>query len=269
MLARHPRPVLAIVDRQLPDGDGVDVLRAALAVGTPVIIVTGYGSGATRRLTLEEGAAGFLAKPFSGHDLLELVRGSSAMPPAQRPRREYNAGSRHSTFGHALLRAFMKSYSRHPLAGAGTERSHSSVPSGTWCPRFESSRSLHSWPRPPARALDVRAGSHRGGVMKRIVIAAVLLAVAGTCRGPVAEQLRRRARPGRVQEQRLLRLSHDREGRNADRARSLAGWQQVPTGLPGALAARPGLQRPSAHMPALELTEDDVKALAAYLGSLR
>jgi len=31
----------------------------------------------------------------------------------------------------------------------------------------------------------------------------------------------------------------------------------------------PSLQRPSAHMPALELTEDDVQALAAYLGSLR
>jgi mono/diheme cytochrome c family protein len=31
----------------------------------------------------------------------------------------------------------------------------------------------------------------------------------------------------------------------------------------------PALQRPSAHMPALELTERDVQALAAYLGSLR
>jgi cytochrome c2 len=31
----------------------------------------------------------------------------------------------------------------------------------------------------------------------------------------------------------------------------------------------PSQQRPSAHMPALELTEDDVQALAAYLGSLR
>jgi cytochrome c2 len=30
----------------------------------------------------------------------------------------------------------------------------------------------------------------------------------------------------------------------------------------------PSLQRPSAHMPALELTEADVQALAAYLGSL-
>jgi cytochrome c553 len=31
----------------------------------------------------------------------------------------------------------------------------------------------------------------------------------------------------------------------------------------------PAMQRPSAHMPALELSEDDVRALAAYLGSLR
>lgn len=31
----------------------------------------------------------------------------------------------------------------------------------------------------------------------------------------------------------------------------------------------PAMQRPSAHMPALELTEADVQALAAYLGSLR
>ena len=75
-LARQPRPALAIVDRQLPDGDGLDVLRAARAADTPVIMVTGYGSGATRRLALEEGAVGFLAKPFSAQDLLELVRGT-------------------------------------------------------------------------------------------------------------------------------------------------------------------------------------------------
>jgi DNA-binding response OmpR family regulator len=74
VLARTPRPVLAIVDRQLPDGDGLDVLRAALAIDTPVIMVTGYGSAATRRLALDEGAVGFLAKPFSTHELLELVR---------------------------------------------------------------------------------------------------------------------------------------------------------------------------------------------------
>jgi len=92
VLARGPRPALAIVDRQLPDGDGLDVLRAARAVDTPVIMVTGYGSAATRRLALDEGAVGFLAKPFSMHDLLELVRrivgdasGTAAAPPNPPP----------------------------------------------------------------------------------------------------------------------------------------------------------------------------------------
>jgi DNA-binding response OmpR family regulator len=93
-LAGRPRPTLAIVDRQLPDGDGLEVLRAALGVGTPVIMVTGYGSAATRRLTLDEGAAGFLAKPFSVRQLLDLVRqivGDAPTPggelPAPPPRR--------------------------------------------------------------------------------------------------------------------------------------------------------------------------------------
>ena len=91
-LIGDPRPSLAIVDRQLPDGDGLDVLRAARAAGTPVIMVTAYGSAATRRLALDEGAAGFLAKPFSSHDLLALVHnlvgdasGSKAGPPGPSP----------------------------------------------------------------------------------------------------------------------------------------------------------------------------------------
>lgn len=68
------RPALAIVDRQLPDGDGLDVLRAALAAGTPVIMVSGHDWVATRRLSLDTGAAAFLGKPFSTQDLLDLVR---------------------------------------------------------------------------------------------------------------------------------------------------------------------------------------------------
>jgi len=86
-LTRAPRPVLAIVDRQLPDGDGLDILRAAQAITTPVIMVTGYGSATTRRLALDEGASGFLAKPYSASDLLELVRGivGDASGPASLP----------------------------------------------------------------------------------------------------------------------------------------------------------------------------------------
>jgi DNA-binding response OmpR family regulator len=74
-------PALAIVDRQLPDGDGLDVVRAARAQGTPVIVMSGHTSQANRARTLEEGAAGFLGKPFSAHDFLYLVRIVAGEPP--------------------------------------------------------------------------------------------------------------------------------------------------------------------------------------------
>jgi DNA-binding response OmpR family regulator len=73
-LSAQPRPRLAIVDRQLADGDGLDVLHEAMASSTPVIVITGGNALETRRLTREAGAAGFLAKPFSAHDFLALVR---------------------------------------------------------------------------------------------------------------------------------------------------------------------------------------------------
>jgi DNA-binding response OmpR family regulator len=92
-LASARPPALAIVDRKLPDGDGLDVLRAALNASTPVVIMTGYEAAHTRRLALGAGAAGFLGKPFSAQSLLDLVqsivgdRGGSvpAPPPPSRP----------------------------------------------------------------------------------------------------------------------------------------------------------------------------------------
>ena len=84
-LSAQPRPKLAIVDRQLTDGDGLDVLRLALALGTPVIVITGRASSEIRRLTLEAGAAGFLAKPFSAHDFLALVRTVAGDPTTLGP----------------------------------------------------------------------------------------------------------------------------------------------------------------------------------------
>lgn len=74
-------PVLAIVDRQLPDGDGLDVVRAARAQGTPVIVISSHTSTTNRDRTLEQGAAGFLGKPFSARDFLDLVRSVAGEPP--------------------------------------------------------------------------------------------------------------------------------------------------------------------------------------------
>jgi DNA-binding response OmpR family regulator len=76
------RPTLAIVDRHLSDGDGLDVLRAACTTGTPVIMITGQASTSARRLALDEGAAGFLGKPFSTQALVDLVDSIVGQPRA-------------------------------------------------------------------------------------------------------------------------------------------------------------------------------------------
>ena len=70
------RPRLVISDLRLPDGDGLDIIRAAKAIHppVPVIVVTSFASAASRRAARASGAAAFLTKPFSASELLELVR---------------------------------------------------------------------------------------------------------------------------------------------------------------------------------------------------
>jgi DNA-binding response OmpR family regulator len=69
---------LVISDLRLPDGDGLDVVRAARRVPDPppVIVVTGYPSDETRRAAAAAGATAFFAKPFAAAGLLEAVRAS-------------------------------------------------------------------------------------------------------------------------------------------------------------------------------------------------
>ena len=69
---------LVISDLRLPDGDGLDVVRAArrTAEPTPVIVITGYPSDETRRAAFAAGAGTFLAKPFATAALLAAVRSS-------------------------------------------------------------------------------------------------------------------------------------------------------------------------------------------------
>jgi two-component system response regulator PilR (NtrC family) len=72
------RPHLVISDLRLPDGSGLDVVRAARSMPEPpsVIVVTGYPSAETRQAALAAGATTFLAKPFAAAGLLAAVRSS-------------------------------------------------------------------------------------------------------------------------------------------------------------------------------------------------
>lgn len=74
MLEKAP-PALVISDLRLPDGDGLDVVRAASRATGPIpaIVITGFTSEASRQAALAAGAAGYLSKPFSTVALTMLV----------------------------------------------------------------------------------------------------------------------------------------------------------------------------------------------------
>jgi len=76
IVSEHPH--LVISDLRLPDGDGLDVVRAARGLVDPpsVIVVTGYPSDDARRAALAAGATAFLAKPFAAAGLLAAIRSS-------------------------------------------------------------------------------------------------------------------------------------------------------------------------------------------------
>ena len=61
------RPHAVVLDLGLPDGDGMDVFRALLAIDPeiPIILSSGHGDWSRIRATLGEDVD-FLAKPYSG-----------------------------------------------------------------------------------------------------------------------------------------------------------------------------------------------------------
>jgi DNA-binding NtrC family response regulator len=68
-------PRLVVSDVRLPDGTGLDVVRAARALATPAaaIVMTGQPSTPGRQAALAAGAAAYLPKPFSAGGFTDLV----------------------------------------------------------------------------------------------------------------------------------------------------------------------------------------------------
>jgi CheY-like chemotaxis protein len=76
VLEREAPPDLILTDIRMPGMDGLALLRAVrqLALPIPVVVFTAYAFDATARDALAAGAVAFLAKPFTGAQLLETVR---------------------------------------------------------------------------------------------------------------------------------------------------------------------------------------------------
>ncbi|MFO1077611.1 MAG: response regulator transcription factor [Planctomycetota bacterium] len=78
---------MVLLDLRLPDGDGLDVLRALRRAGdkTPVIVLTARGEIDQRVLGLQAGADDYVVKPFSVHELdarVQAVQRRAEQPAA-------------------------------------------------------------------------------------------------------------------------------------------------------------------------------------------
>jgi CheY-like chemotaxis protein len=86
-LLDREQPDLILTDLRMPGMDGFALLRALRRMSTPipVIVFTAYATEATAQEAFAIGANGFLAKPFTGTQLLAVVRASlddAGRPPS-------------------------------------------------------------------------------------------------------------------------------------------------------------------------------------------
>ncbi|HEX8972918.1 response regulator transcription factor [Oryzihumus sp.] len=67
---------VAILDRGLPDGDGLDILERLRRVGnrTPVLVLTAYGTVQDRVAGLDAGAEDYVVKPVEAEELFARLR---------------------------------------------------------------------------------------------------------------------------------------------------------------------------------------------------
>ena len=80
-------PDLVVLDRGLPDGDGLEVLRELRRTerSLPVIVLTARDAVADTVAGLDQGADDYMTKPFSFEELLARVRARLRDRPTDRP----------------------------------------------------------------------------------------------------------------------------------------------------------------------------------------
>jgi DNA-binding response OmpR family regulator len=90
-----------LLDRQLPDGDGLTLIPKlrARADGVPIIVLTARGELADRVAGLDCGADDYLAKPFAVEELLARLRAVLRRPAGLQPD-ILHAGRLAFDFGH-------------------------------------------------------------------------------------------------------------------------------------------------------------------------
>lgn len=86
-LIREHHPAVALVDYQMPEVDGLGVVRAVVRDGLPtrVVLLSAITDNAIVYRALEEGAAGYLSKDARRAEIVDAVqqvaRGKTVVPP--------------------------------------------------------------------------------------------------------------------------------------------------------------------------------------------
>ena len=84
LAARDNAYAVLVIDRGLPDGDGLDLVRRlrAAAIRTPCLMLTARDALHDRVDGLESGADDYLTKPFSMDEFVARVRALMRRPPS-------------------------------------------------------------------------------------------------------------------------------------------------------------------------------------------
>ena len=97
-LAMTESPDVVIIDRRLPDGDGIDLVRRLRANQAmrqvPIMLVTAGHDEAHRWSILRAGADEYLPKPVDADDLNARIRRILSLPAEQRRERRLDLANR-------------------------------------------------------------------------------------------------------------------------------------------------------------------------------
>lgn len=87
LLLAATAPELAIIDLQLSDGNGLDLVRFARAKypSIEIVLVTGYGSLEIGAEAIRAGANHVIAKPVGINEILQRVTGTTETTPPETP----------------------------------------------------------------------------------------------------------------------------------------------------------------------------------------
>lgn len=75
----------AIVDRRLPDGEGLGLLPALAAADVPALVASAYGETSDRIAGLDAGADDYLVKPYDLDEVAARLRALLRRPGRRRP----------------------------------------------------------------------------------------------------------------------------------------------------------------------------------------